>query len=290
MIKKINGISPQQFAQQHCNKGEFDCSWYHGSWHLLKSLGVVSTSAVHEQNIIALLKSALKGMTAPRILLTGSTDETLIRIVRNTCRELRIEEYLHAVDICATPLAFMQAYAKENDIELTTYQSNILEFNTDTETGNQFDIILTHAFMGYFDDSQRPLLIKKWRQLLSEQGKIVTIQRVRPKNSPPLVTFTPEQSTNFIDAAIESLENSASADKPEAETVKSAASEFAKNFISHAITSKTALESLFINADMTFQFLEYHMLDKKGELSGPSVPSNAEFAHIIAEKSQPKIQ
>lgn len=281
MIKKINGIDPQQFSRQHCNKGEFDCSWYHGNWHLLKALGVVSTSAVHEQSINKLLKLAVAGMTAPRILLTGSTDETLVRLAHDACLVPGIKEKLHAVDICATPLAFMQAYAKENNIELTTYHSDILEF----ETENKFDIILTHAFMGYFDDIKRPLLMKKWHQLLADQGKIVTIQRVRPTDSPSRVTFTPQQSSQFVTTAIEAAKN-ASFNASEQDTVKMAATEFTKKFVSHAITSKTALESLFIHADMAFHFLEYHKLEKKGELSGPSVPSNAEFAHIIAEKSQ----
>lgn len=282
MIKKVNGINPQLLAQQYCNNGEFDCRWYHGSWHLLKSLGIVSTSAVHEQSICNLLKLAIDGKTSPRILLTGSTDETLVRLAHDTCKTLGLQEKLFAVDICATPLAFMQAYAKENDIDLTTYRSDILEFDQE----DQFDIILTHAFMGYFDDTRRPLLVKKWHQLLSEQGKIVTIQRVRPADSPALVSFTAQQSEQFIIAAVAAAKNSEFIDESDMDMVQNAATEFADKFVNHAITSKTALESLFTDADMHFHFLEYHKLDKKGKLSGPSVPSNAEFAHIIAKKSQ----
>lgn len=282
MINKINGISPQQFSQQHCNKGAFDCSWYHGNWHRLKALGVVSTSAVHEQSILKLLKLAMNGMTEPRILLTGSTDETLVRIAHHFCQAAGIKEKLFALDICATPLAFMQNYADDNDIELSTYQSDILSFDSE----QKFDIILTHAFMGYFDDSQRPLLVKKWQQLLSKNGKIVTIQRVRPKDSAPLVTFTDEQSAQFVSAAVAAVETESPDNIKEHNKVKLAAGKFAKNFVSHAITSKNDLESLFTNSNMSFRFLEYHMLEKRGELSGPSVPSNAEFAHIIAENSR----
>ena len=137
-----------------------------------------------------------------------------------------MKEQLYAVDICATPLAFMQAYAKQNNIELTTYHCDILEFETDeANTEIKFDIILTHAFMGYFDDTQRPLLVKKWRQLLSDRGKIVTIQRVRPADSPSLVTFTAQQSTQFLTAAIEAAKQSAFNDA-ELDSLKTAASEF----------------------------------------------------------------
>ena len=84
----INGTDPQQLSRQLCNKGSLDCSWYHGSWHLLKSLGIVSTSAVHEDSISRLLKLALADMTTPRILMTGSTDETLVRLAHETCLAL----------------------------------------------------------------------------------------------------------------------------------------------------------------------------------------------------------
>jgi hypothetical protein len=280
-MNKIHDIDPQQLALQHCIKGESGCSWYHGNWHLLKSLGVVSTSAVHENTISHLLQLALAGKTAPRILLTGSTDETLVRLVHNTCSDLGIQEKLFAVDICATPLMFMQAYAKENQIELVTYHCDVLKF----EAEKNFDIILTHAFMGYFDATQRPLLMEKWHQLLSDSGKIITIQRVRPADSSALVKFSAAQASTFVDSAIDAAKSSGLTTQTEIDSIKSAATEFANRFVSHAITSKSALESLFTNAELVFDLLEYHRLERKGVLSGPSVPSNAEFAHIIAGKT-----
>ena len=281
-MDKIKGLSPQEFARQYCCKGELDCSWYHGNWHLLKELGVVSTSAIHSESISRLLELAVGDIVEPRILLSGSTDETLIRLVHDTCSALGIREKLYAVDICATPLAFMQAYAEQNGIELVTVHTDILEF----ETVEKFDVILTHAFMGYFDETQRPLLTRQWRQLLSDEGRIVTIQRVRPVSSLLPVTFTAEQSSRFVAAAVEAVNAMDAGDMPDVATVREAATDFANNFSIHPITSRSALESLFTEAGLTFQTLEYHSLDKIGELSGPSVPSDAEFAHIIAGKSQ----
>lgn len=281
-MDKIKGLSPQEFARQYCCKGVLDCSWYHGNWHLLKELGVVSTSAIHSESISRLLELAVGDIVEPRILLSGSTDETLIRLVHDTCSALGIREKLYAVDICATPLAFMQAYAEQNGIELVTVHTDILEF----ETVEKFDVILTHAFMGYFDETQRPLLTRQWRQLLSDEGRIVTIQRVRPVSSLLPVTFTAEQSSRFVAAAVEAVNAMDAGDMPDVATVREAATDFANNFSIHPITSRSALESLFTEAGLTFQTLEYHSLDKIGELSGPSVPSDAEFAHIIAGKSQ----
>ena len=100
--------SNRAIAEQLCNRGDDDCRWYHANWHLLKALGIVSTSSVHEKSIKRLLKLAIGQRTAPRILLTGSTDETLLRIVHSTCQEMAISPQLTALDLCATPLAFMQ--------------------------------------------------------------------------------------------------------------------------------------------------------------------------------------
>ena len=278
----IKGLTPQQFARQHCCKGEHDCSWYHGNWHLLKALGIISTSAVHAESIGSLLRLAVADIAEPRILLSGATDETLVRLVHATCLALGIRERLYAVDICATPLAFMQAYAEQNNIELVTVHTDILEF----AATQRFDVILTHAFMGYFNAARRPLLMQQWRRLLADEGRIVTIQRVRPADSPSRVVFTEQQSSRFVSAAVEALNAMDVASRPEVAAVRVAATEFADNFSAHAITSRLALESLFIEAGLTFHTLEYHSLGKKGELSGPSVPSDAEFAHIIAGKSQ----
>ena len=89
-MNEINGLSPLQYAQQHCCKGDLDCSWYHGNWHLLKALGVVSTSAVHRDSIVRLLEQAVAGTVEPKILLSGSTDETLIRLVHNKCTRRQV--------------------------------------------------------------------------------------------------------------------------------------------------------------------------------------------------------
>jgi SAM-dependent methyltransferase len=276
---RIQGLEPQEFAFLHCNKGRAACAWYHGSWHLLKSLGVVSTSAVHEEALFRLLTRALVDIDAPHILLTGSTDESLVRIVHHTCTSLNVHEKLHAVDVCATPLAFMQEYASNNGIALTTHQADILDF----ETSDHFDVVLTHAFMGYFDDEMRPILMAKWAKLLSDKGRIVTIQRVRPIESPKLVVFSETQASRFVEAAIGAAKSCGS--EIDLTAVESAAAAFASNFSNYAIRSKSAFESLFADAGLVFDFLEYHKLKKVGSLSGPSVPSDAEFAHVIAARA-----
>jgi hypothetical protein len=265
-------------AERWCNTGEDDCRWYHGSWHLLNGLGIVSSSGVHREDILNLLKTAIGDNPAPRLLLSGSSDETLLRMVQEGCQGA--DPRITALDTCATPLAFMQAYADHAGLEIATIQSDILEFST----SDRFDVILTHAFMGNFDDAQRQRLVVKWKELLSEQGRIVTIQRIRPRQAPARVCFSQTQASDFVAAAIAAARGQGLSASNELELVEQAAAEFARRFVVHAVRSKDALEKLFLDAGLIFHSLGYHALAEKPELSGPSVPSGGEYAHIIAGK------
>ena len=270
----------QSLAEKYCNTGENGCRWYHGSWHLLKALGIVSTSAIHETNIARLLESAIEDHATPRILLAGSTDESLLRIVRKVCHGMSVDAEITALDICRTPLQFMQLYAHRKQFELKTVQADILEF----DGADAFDVILTHAFMGYFDDVERQRLVRRWKTLLDTHGKIVTIQRVRPPDSPPIVRFSQQQGTDFLAAAVSAAEQHGISSGPALMRVEEAATRFARNFFSHSVNSKSSLERLFNDAGMIFSTLEYQSLGTRERLSGPSVPSGGEYAHIIASK------
>jgi len=271
----------RRLAEQHCNTGDHGCRWYHGSWHLLKSLGVVSTSAMHEKSITRLLKSAIGDQAAPTILLTGSTDETLLGIARRVCVAIGVHVEITALDVCRTPLAFMEAYANRNQMDLKTIQADILEFDP-SET---FDVVLTHAFMGYFDDLRRQRLVARWHTLLADQGKVVTIQRVRPADSPSIVRFSCLEASDFVAAAVCAAERHGISQGPDLMRVEEAASQFSQRFFSHAIRSKSSFERLFLDAGMVFNCLDYRSSGQRENLSGPSVPSGGEYAHVVARKA-----
>ncbi len=273
--------SNHAIAEQHCNRGDSDCRWYHANWHLLKALGIVSTSAIHERSIARLLKLAIGHRTTPRILLTGSTDESLLRVVHSACQKMAIAPQLTALDLCATPLVFMQNFATGNQINLATVQADIFDF----APAEQFDIIITHAFMGNFDAARRHCLVRKWNELLHDRGNVVTIQRIRSADSPDIVEFSDQQATDFVKTALSAARDLGLSQESDLLRVKEAAGVFARKFTTHAIRSKAELRELFLDAGMRLDCLSYHKLDKRAHLSGPSVPSAGEYAHIVARKS-----
>ncbi len=268
-------------AERYCNRGENDCRWYHGNWDLLKALGIVSTSNVHAQDLDRLLKMAIGDKSKLRILMTGSTDDSLLRIVHEVCESLAVDAQFTALDICATPLEFMKVFAGEKGIDLEAVRADILQYLPST----RFDIIVTHAFMGNFDDSSRQLLVNKWHGLLAEDGKVVTIQRVRSADAPSLVKFSASQADEFIAGALNAAKQHRVLPVQELAGVEAIATEFVQRFSTYAIRSKSSLSNLFSTAGLKLHCLEYHRLGQIEKLSGPSVPSSGEYAHIVAGKT-----
>lgn len=261
-------------AEEFCS-GE--CRWYHGNWELLKSLGVVTTSAVHAREWSELLGSVLQGCgEPPAVLLSGATDDALLRmlVAAGGGRPMDIT----ALDICATPLELMGRCAAELGLALHPVCSDIRHY----APGKRFDLILTHAFLGNFAAADRARLVRRWGGLLAPGGRVVTMQRVRPPDSPPVVRFSPAQSARFVDAALEAARRTGDRQPEFTAWVEFAARTFAERFVSHAITSRSELERLFVEAGLQLQHLEYRALATRGGLAGPSVPSGGEYALIVA--------
>jgi SAM-dependent methyltransferase len=274
----------RNLAEQHCNRGELDCRWYHGNWELLKSLGMVSTCGVHARELTALVQLALdENCPAPKILISGSTDATLLQILASSCSEKGHTPDFTAVDICATPLELMRRHALESGLRFSSVRADLLEYCP----GERFDLIVTHAFMGNFDAVGRARLVRKWASMLSEGGSVVTIQRVRPADSPSVVRFTVDQARRFIDGSLDAAAQASGLQPTDLPGVAAAAAAFTELFFSYAITSRADMEQLFLDAGLSFRYLEYHAQTPVNDLAGPSVPSGGEFAFIVASRESP---
>jgi hypothetical protein len=271
----------RDLAEQNCNRGDLDCRWYHGNWALLKSLGLVATSAIHAEELRDLLLQALPaGKKNPAILISGSTDATLLEILHAACLDAGVLPDVTAVDVCDTPLELMAEYARRHGIAFSRARADILTYTSST----RYDVIFTHVFMGNFDEASRPALLHAWATLLADGGRVATVQRVRPGDSIPTARFTPNQSGQFVASALEAAASATHLPADELARVEGAATAFAENFHSHAINSREALEHLFEQAGFTFNYLKYQSLKTKSSMSGPSVPSGGHYAFIIAEK------
>jgi len=264
-------------AARHCNRNGVECGWYHGEWELLKCLGIVSTAAVHTGQLQVLLQLALDVLPQrPRILLSGCTDDALLRVVQAGAAARVVD--VVALDLCATPLELARARAASLGIAYDAVRADILEH----EDREGFDLILTHAFMGNFPEADRARLVAKWFALLRPGGCLATIQRIRPPGTPAVIGFSGTQAEAFVQSALASATRIGLRDLPR---VERAARAFTQHKRTHAITSRTGFERLFTGAGFEFLHLVYEALPTRPGLSGPSVPSGGEYAMLLAGRA-----
>ena len=170
------------------------CAWYHGTWQYLRILGIGSAPGVQGRQLTDTLRQLARTGAFPRILLSGSADYSLLAHVLWAYDTENAETKPTVVDLCKTPLYLCEWYGKRYSRLVNTVASNILDF-TSIEP---YDLVCTHAFMGYFTPELRKKLLDKWYSLLRPGGRVITIQRIRPDTSHDIVRFTPEEKSEFI--------------------------------------------------------------------------------------------
>jgi len=265
-------------AEQHCDRNGVECAWYHGDWELLKFLGIVSSAAVHSRQLQALLQMALAGLPRrPRVLLSGCTDSTLLRILQEGVGSRVVD--VVGLDLCATPLELMRAYATPRELDFDVVRANVLEY----EDERGYDLILTHAFMGNFSSEERAALAARWFGLLRPGGCVATVQRIRPGETPAIIEFSAGQAEAFVRGA---LASAARLDLQDMPRVERAARTFAQKKRTFSITSRAEFERLFAAAGFQLLHLEYEALPVVPGLSGPSVPSGGEYAFLLAGRER----
>jgi SAM-dependent methyltransferase len=256
------------------------CAWYHGPWPVFRALGLVSTAAVHED----MMRSALAAIAADGqhndVLISGCTDFAMLALVRAAWADRPF--HATVVDRCATPLRLCAWYAQRHGLDIDTHAGNILDYPRE----GCFDVICTHAFMGYFDDGARAQLVRRWHALLRPGGRLVTVQRVREHHPPGLVRFTTEQARQFRqDAAAQAQRFPERLGGMSARELADCAIAFTEHFTSHPIRSREAFARLFTESGFRLERLAYDNAAAGGSNTanpGPSVPGSAEYAHVIA--------
>lgn len=185
----------RRLAPQLCRKdpaNEENCSWYHGFWQYLRLMGLAVTPA-HHADFYRRAFQPVTGAGTPRVLVSGTTDYSMLAHVLAIYRERGIEPAVTVVDACATPLALNRWYAKRVAASVECSRSEILDYAAETP----FDAVCADCFLVQFSPDQRIRLLTKWRQLLRPGGTVITVTRVRATAGAGRVGFSPEQAQAF---------------------------------------------------------------------------------------------
>ncbi|MEQ8663348.1 MAG: class I SAM-dependent methyltransferase [Gammaproteobacteria bacterium] len=279
-----------QRAPAHCARSGADgagsCAWYHRPWPLLRLLGVVSSAALHAALLGPALSAAARA-GARRVLVCGSADFALPALVHAAYAQARQVPELCVLDRCRTPLLLCEWYAERCGHALETRHADILALPV---TG-AFDLICTHAFLGYFDRAARAALLARWHALLCPGGMVVTTQRLRPLGDGRPLGFAAAQRAAFVAAAraaraVLDGADAAALDGIDAAVVAAAADDFAARFVSYPAGDAAALAASFTAAGFVLD--TFAVIDGPAPAAGasaPSVPGAGAYAHIVARRA-----
>ena len=257
-----------------------NCAWYHGTWQYLRILGIGAAPGAQGSQLTDALRQLARTGAFPRILLSGSADYSLLAHVLYAYDLEKAAAKPTVVDLCKTPLYLCEWYGKRYSRSVNTVAANILDF----DSIEPFDLVCTHAFMGYFTPEQRKNLLDKWYSLLRSGGRVITIQRIRPDTRHDIVRFTSEEKAAFIHKVkSEALANRDSLDIDTGKLV-AAAGIYAEQFFTYPIKSREELVSLFTTAGFEFRQLEFGPAEAQHQttISGPTIPGTAEYAFVEA--------
>jgi hypothetical protein len=168
----LAAVAPVLCAGDHVDPG--DCGWYHGTWQYLRLMDMVSTPTWHHDFYVSALADSLP--TGPgSVCITGTADYSVLAYVIEALRTAGSQATITVVDLCQTPLFACQWYAKRAGVSITTVAQDILTFAG--RHPEEFDLVVTDAFLTRFDRSKAADVATAWRGMLRPGGRVVTTIR-----------------------------------------------------------------------------------------------------------------
>ena len=274
----------RSIAPTTCRPGAFfesNCVWYHGFWPYLRAVGVVTTPTHHAQFYADTLGELARDGDTNRILISGSSDFTMLQHVFSAFDAEREPDILFT-DICGTPVRLAEWYADVNRRDIAARATDILELDTD----ERFDVICTHSFLGAFTDTARVSLARKWHELLRPGGKIVTINRIRPYAGNEIIRFDQDQIESFAARARAALEQRPGIFDITPDEMEASARKYAESFQVNPIRSLDDIDALFRDNGFAIDVLDVHYVPgkEKSRGAGPTTPEGAAYAHIVVTR------
>jgi SAM-dependent methyltransferase len=218
--------------------------------------------------------------SGPRVLISGSADEAMAALVVEAGKAASTSPIITVLDRCATPLAINASFAEAGGITLSTAQADVTAYSSP----GSFDVVVTHSFLGQFDDEARARVVAKWFNVLAPGGRAITVVRLRPEGS--AVSFENSTATALADEVRRRAAEHARAIGISPVELADAAQKYAlQRSPSHPMRNLEELTALFAKAG--FSVLHAATREWPGRLvgiEGPGLPRGGHYAEIVAER------
>lgn len=166
-------------AKSVCSKDYIDkasCVWYHSIWQYLRLLDLVSSPEWHSEFYIENMIKIFERKLSPKVLISGTADYSMLAYIIYCCKLTSNSAEIYVLDLCNTPLEMCKWYAKREKVKISVINADLFTY----DFGNiKFDIICTDAFLTRFSNNQIINIIAIWKELLNQNGCIITTVRVR---------------------------------------------------------------------------------------------------------------
>ena len=275
----------RRLAPQLCRKdpatGE-NCSWYHGFWQYLRLMELAITPADHADFYHRAFQSVTGGSGAPRVLVSGTTDYSMLAHVLAIYRERGLEPVVTVVDRCGTAVFLNRWYAERESAGVECSRADILEYLTDTP----FDAVCTDNFLGQFSLDERTRLLTKWRELLRPGGTVITVTRVRATAVPAQVGFSPEQAEAFRATVLRKAGSMPASLNADPAAVAHAADIYLNRLRTWPVRSREGVQQLFERCGFRVDELSDapHAAPSQQQPMGPVSPGSGGQVRIIATR------
>ena len=256
------------------------CDWFHGIWQVLRLLGLNTTPEHHAAFFRDALRELAALSDAPRALISGTADYSMLARLLPAFRERGATPAVTVVDRCETALMLNRWYAEREGLAIATERSDMLAY-----AGTPgYDVICTHSFIGQFDPSERARLFAAWRRLLRPGGLLLTINRLRPGAGVGWLGYSREQAEKLSENVRRRAAEVGAIVGAAPDELAAAALRYASRMGAWPVRSQEEIRALSEAAGFRVEHLsaEPVVLPAGGELTGPTVPAGADYAHLAA--------
>ena len=246
------------------------CGWYHGTWQYLRLLDMVAVPHWHRDFYNRVLGGILKKNPRANVLISAAADWGMLASLHEAIQIADAKPDIVLYDICKTPLKACQWYADLHKVPLKTRCANII---TENIPEAPFDLIVTDEFLSVLKAEYKPLIAKRWNELLKPGGSVVTVAMMGGVTTPELREGYARRARQLLESTNgDFLPNHGEAKKTQ---VLELCTNFADFHTRHMVSGEEELRNLL----SVFDKLEMRRITTPGECVNPT-----DSFQIIASK------
>ncbi len=235
------------------------CNWYHGTWQYLRLLNMVAVPPWYEFYQEA-LTGVLRRRPQARVLISAAADYGMLATLHEAMEATGATPRIQVYDICRTPLRACEWYAEKHGFAIECTCANLLTGDLPMAA---FDLIVTDEFLTVIKGADKPLIVKRWKELLTPGGTLVTTAMIGDATTPELRQGYAERARKLLDHHADSFPQHQNGGR---ESLLQLFDRFASVHTRHMLSGEEEIRRLFDG----FGTVSFHRTVTPGECVNPT--------------------